>query len=126
MTTSHLVLLSSLVHSSLLARLRPLPHPPQVGGGDGETEVDVRVLVQLQVQLLQVLRRHRQDLHWLLLDHHEVGPLPVEAVHCSASTGRGGGRCDQGTQGGAGAVPGRVQLLLRQNLSPGLLPWLLL
>ena len=114
MTTSHLVLVSSQVAASLLTRLHPLPHPPEVGGGDGQAQVDVRVLVQ--VQLLQVLRGHREDLHGLLLGHHEVGPLPVEAVQ-GATSRRCGGGSDQGTQG-AGTVSSRVQLVFCHHLRP--------
>ena len=123
MTTSHLVMVSSLVSSSLLTRLRPLPHPPEVGGGDGETEVDVRVLVQS----LQVLGCHRQYLHGLLLHHYELGSLPVEAVQGPPSTGWCGRGSDQRSQSpGAPRVSSRVQLLLRQaSVSPGALCWLL-
>ena len=52
MTTSHLVTVPGL------ARLRPLSHPPQVGGGYGQTEVDVGGVLQF----LEVLRSDRKDL----------------------------------------------------------------
>ena len=68
MTTSHLVTVPSLTLHILAGVLRPLSHPPQVGGGYGQTEVDVRGVLQL----LEVLRCDGKNLDSRLC----VLPLP--------------------------------------------------